>query len=256
VVDTPGVRDVRDALVVVRWRARGGVWRWARADAGLLAEQLWRAGPVRVGAQYRNRPDRHGLYFWPRTGGHVRFESARQVAALMRLDFEGREDCVGFRPVRLRFRRGAVTVGHDPDFLAVQVGGDQVLYDVAPDGPATEKVMARWAETTRVCGLVGWRHQVLCPPSGVWAANLEVLGPARLPRCHPPDRLAARLRDVFAAGRSIGQGAAAAGGRYPALVLPHVKHLIWHRRLAADLHVLLDFDTVATTVGEGGPCCG
>lgn len=109
---------------------------------------------------------------------------------------------------------------------------------------------------TRVCGLVGWRHQVLSPPSGVWAANLEVLRPARLPRCHPPDRLAARLRDVFAAGRSIGQGAAAAGGRYPALVLPHVKHLIWHRRLAADLHVLLDFDTVATTVGEEGPCCG
>ncbi len=122
-VDTPGVTDVRDGLVVVRWRARGGVWRWARADAGLLAEQLWRAGPVRVGARYRNRPNRHGLYFWPCTGGHVRYESARQVAALMRLDFEGRADCVGFRPVRLRFRQGAVTVGHDPDFLAVQVGG-------------------------------------------------------------------------------------------------------------------------------------
>ena len=45
--------------------------------------------------------------------------------------------------------------------------------------------------------------------------------------------------------------------RHPAIVMPFVKHLIWHRRLMVDFDVRLDFGAVAVTDrGEAVPCCG
>lgn len=35
--------------------------------------------------------------------------------------------------------------------------------------------------------------------------------------------------------------------RSPALALPHIKHLVWHRLLDVDLKYRLDFETVATS---------
>jgi len=219
-----------------------------------LAERLWRAEPVRLGAQYRNRPARHGLYFWPRTREHVRYESTRQLAGLVGLDYGGRAAQVGFRPVRLLFRRGSAAPFADPDFLAVHTGGDQVLYDIPPVDPG-DAARDRLAETARVCAQIGWRHEILSPPVGLRAANLEFLRAARLPRFHPAGEMFVDLRAVFAGGRPIGDGAAAVRRRHQAPVMPFVRHLLWHCRLATDLDRLLDVDTVVTTAGEG-PCCG
>lgn len=250
---SPGLPSASpDGLDAVAWRMVDGTFRTRRPDRGLLAERLWEAVPIRTGPQYKNRSSRHGLYFWPRSGGHVRYESARELSCLVALDRQGSVEQIAARPLRLLFRTGPAAAFHDPGFLAVHADGEQVVYDVPPAG----ETQHRLAETARVCGLAGWRHEILTAPGAVRARNLEFLRPARLPRCHPPGELLDQLLGIFATARPIGEGAAMANRRRSAVAMPHIKHLIWHRRLAADLDGRLDFDTIATISQEEGPCCG
>lgn len=246
-----------DGFDVVQWRRVNGSLQQAHPGPGLLSERLWEAPPVRKGSQYPNRRSQSGLYFWSATGEHVRYESGLELAGLVDLDQRGEVVLVGARPLRLLFCTGACTAFHDPDFLAVDGNGDQVLYDVCSEGRITDSSRRRFNETDRLCKQVGWQHRVLTDPSPTRVANLGFLRPSRLSRCHPKTELFEQLRRVFAGGRGIGQGAAMVNGRQPAIVMPYVKHLIWHRRLMVDLNVRLDFDAVAATGREeAGPCCG
>lgn len=245
-----------DGLDMVQWRGRDGSLHEARAGRGVLHERLWEGKPIRTGVQYPNRGNQHGLYFWPRTGEHVWYESALELACLVELDYAGQVLQVAAQPFRLLFRRAAAAGYHDPDFFALHAGGDQVVYDVKPAKRIDVKARRRFDETDRVCALAGWRHEVLSELSTTRAANLAFLRPARLPRCHPPDGVFGRLLQVFGGGRPIGEGAAAMGGRHPALVMPHIKHLIWHRQLVVDLDEQLDFHTMAAATGRTGSCCG
>lgn len=264
VVSSSGVATCTpDGLDAVAWRDRGGALRTARADRRLLGEDLWRAGRVRAGAQYPNRRNRHGWYLWSGTGEYVWHESALELAALVQLDFSGDVQRVAAQPFRLLFRTGSPVAFHDPDFFAVHAGGDQVVYDVKPAARIDQKARTQFEQTGRLCALVGWRHVVLTGPSREQAANLGFLRAARLPRCHPPVGMAARLLQVFAGGRPIGQGATAAGRGRPGLVMPYIRHLIWHRVLLVDLDRVLDVGSIATTAEppagnrEGGAwCCG
>lgn len=123
-------------------------------------------------------------------------------------------------------------------------------------GRINQRAVDQFAQTVRVCAAVGWRHEVLCGPNRVRAGNLAFVRPARLTRAHPDEASCARLLDIFKSGRPIGQGAQVAGGVHRALVMPAIKHLIWHRRLRVDLDQRLDFATVATSRPGSTPCCG
>ncbi|UUE28660.1 hypothetical protein LRQ08_29840 (plasmid) [Rhodococcus qingshengii] len=79
---------------------------------------------------------------------------------------------------------------------------------------------------------------------------------SELPRCHPSSEVCGRLLDIFEAGRFLGEGAAMLNRRHPALAMPYLEHLIWHRHLSGDLDRPLDLDTTVTTTSEGDPCCG
>jgi hypothetical protein len=74
----------------------------------------------------------------------------------------------------------------------------------------------------------------------------------------PSARMTREVRDQFDEAarvcRAIGEGRAMINRRSPALAMPHIKHLIWHRQLVADLTQRLDFDTVATTTTQDRPC--
>ncbi|MFD7010588.1 hypothetical protein [Rhodococcus jostii] len=65
-----------------------------------------------------------------------------------------------------------------------------------------------------------------------------------------------RLLDLFETGRFLGEGAAMLNRHHPAWAMPYVSHLIWHRHLIVELDRSLDFDTAATAISEGEPCCG
>jgi len=258
-VSSPPVRSLttraEDGLDAVQWRSPDRAVRTARVSPELLREQLWETEPIRRGAQYQNRLNQHGLYYWPRTGRHVWYESALELACMVELDHQGDAVQVAAQPFRLLFRRGAQAIYHDPDFFAVHGSGDQVVYDVKPARRVVD-AQAQFAETARVCEQVGWRHEVLSETGPTRTTNLAFLRASRLPRCHPPSEVFVRLLDLFEAGRCLGEGAAMLNRRHPALVMPYIKHLIWHRRLLVDLDWSLDFDTTATTISEGEPCCG
>ena len=241
-------------LDMVQWRL-GRSFVVHSADRRLLEAPLVDVGPVRVGGQWQNRPNQHGMYFWARTGQHVWYESALEASCLIALDFDGEVERIASQPFRLLFRLGARSVRHDPDFFAVYGNGDQVVYDVKPSARMTREVRDQFDETARVCWLVGWRHVVLHEPDPTSMTNLAFLRNARHARCHPHPALREQIANVFAAGRTIGEGREMVNRRSPALAMPLIKHLIWHRRLLADLTQRLDFDTVATTNTEDRPCC-
>lgn len=241
---------------LVQWRSPSGI---QTHDVGrhLLELPVVECDPIRVGSQWQNRPNQHGLYFWQRTGRHIWYESALEAACLVALDQNGEIDKIAAQPFRLLFRTGAKSVRHDPDFFAIHRNGDQVVYDVKPLARMSAEARAQFAETARVCEMVGWRHVVLNEPDPTTATNLAFLRSARHARCHPDPVILEQITNVFAVGRTLGEAREMVNRRSPALAMPAIKHLIWHRLLSVDLTTRLDFDTVATAVPnwDEKPCC-
>ncbi|QOT15321.1 hypothetical protein [Paenarthrobacter sp. YJN-5] len=133
-----------------------------------------------------------------------------------------------------------------------------MVYDVKPAKRMTMAVRDQFEETARVCEMTGWRHVVLHEPAPTVAANLAFLRNARHSRSHPGSELSEQIGNVFSGGRALGEGREMVNRRFPALVMPFIKHLIWHRRLSVDPTERLDFDTIATTVPQPreNQCCG
>lgn len=74
------------------------------------------------------------------------------------------------------------------------------------------------------------------------------------PGC-PASTRPGRCSRIFGRCLPVGGRSVTVRRRHQAPVMPFVRHLLWHCRLATDLDRLLDVDTVVTTAGEG-PCCG
>ena len=243
-------------LDLMQWRSPGGIETHA-IGRHLLDLLVIEGDPVRVGGQWQNRPNQHGLYFWQRTCHHIWYESALEATCSVALDQAGEVDRIVAQPFRLLFRIGAKSVRHDPDFFAIHRNGDQAVYDVKPLARMSGEVRAQFDETARVCEMVGWRHVVLHEPGPTTATNLAFLRNARHVRCHPDPVALEQISNVFAGGWPLGEGREMVNRRSPALAMPYIKHLIWHRLLSVDLTTRLDFDTVATRVATPAeePCC-
>lgn len=236
-----------NGLDAIQWRGPDKGIFTAPATRELLAQPIIEALPIRVGGQWQNRPNRHGLYFWVRTGRHLWYESALELACLLGLDFDGSVQAIASQPFRMLFRAGAKSVRHDPDFFAVHRNGDQVVYDVKPRARMTSRASDQFDESSRVCKLVGWRHAVLHELDPVVAGNLDFLRGVRHARNHPGEAVFGQILNVFEGGRAIGEGREMVNRRFPALAMPSIRHLIWHRFLKVDLTRRLDFDSIATT---------
>jgi hypothetical protein len=140
---------------MLQWRS-GKRLETVPAGRKLLETPLADGDPIRVGGQWQNRPNRHGLYFWAPTRTHVWHESALEATCLTVLEYGGRVDRIAAQPFRLLFRTGAPALRHDPDFFAVHRDGDQVVYDDKPRARMTTEAQAQFAETARVCAAVGF----------------------------------------------------------------------------------------------------
>jgi hypothetical protein len=244
----------RTAVDGLEWLLHDGTVRRANATPALLVESIIDAEPFRQGAQYQNRHNQHGLYYWPRTRQLIPYESALEMASLVELDFAGEAMRVLSQPFKITFRAGAPVAFHTPDFLAVHASGDQVVYDVKPSAFMNDRSLVQFAETERVCAQVGWRYVVVNESASARVANLQYLRAARHGRCHPSPILFERLVDVFRTGRPL-SAAAMLTDAVPALANEAVRHLIWHGYLAVDLLDLIDFRTVARATAKEGTCC-
>lgn len=239
----------------VEWIDSDGAHHASPVTAGLWTEPFELNLPTREGVQYQNRRNRHVSHFWSPTESFVWCESAFEHQCLNLLEFEGDIAAVSSQPFRILFAATTALRSHDPDFFGLRHDGSKVVIDVKPSNFHTEKVQLQFAETKRICDLVGWDYRVMDHIAPALLANLCNLRPNRLRRAHPSTEVWEQARSVFEDGLPLAQGRLLMNRRHPALAMAAIKHLIWHGHLAADLDQPLGMHSILTTTREEGACC-
>ncbi|CAO5184645.1 transposase [Frankia sp. AiPs1] len=192
-----------------------------------------RAGPVRSFGWPRGARSFPGWWWSATLGDHVGFESWLERDHLMLLDFD--PDVVGLaaQPFWLRWHDGVRQRRHAPDFFVRLADGMGVVIDVRADDRIEPSDAEAFAATASACAEVGWLFRRVGVPGAVLVANVRWLARYRHPRCAGRGAVAGRLVEVFAEPRPLFVGAVEVGDRIA--VLPVLYHLLWRRRLAADL---------------------
>ncbi|MGI8446165.1 MAG: TnsA-like heteromeric transposase endonuclease subunit [Streptosporangiaceae bacterium] len=188
-----------------------------------------------------------GWWYFATTAAHVGFESWLERDHLMLMDFDPDVVAVSSQPFWLRWKdRKGRPRRHAPDFFARRADGTAVVVDVRPEDRVPDRDAEVFAVTAQACEDAGWEYQRAVDLDPVLVANVRWLSRYRHRRCLVPD-VAAVLLEAFADGRGSFEGAEMAGDRLR--VLPVLFHLMWCRRLAADLTVPLGASSIARPGG-------
>jgi hypothetical protein len=244
-----GVASAADAAgerFALDFRLARGSWRREPLSScgGTRFEEALPARPFRFEKGLRSFA---GWWYFATTAAHVGFESWLERDHLMLMDFDPDVVAVSSQPFWLRWSDGTGrSRRHAPDFFARRADGTAVVVDVRPDGRVPAKDAAVFAVTAQACGAVGWDYRRAGDLDPVLVANVRWLSRYRHRRCLVPE-VATGLLEAFAGGRGLFEGAGKAGDRLR--VLPVLFHLMWCRRLAADLTAPLG---ALTVVRPGG----
>jgi hypothetical protein len=177
-------------------------------------------------------------YFWSATtGGHVIYESRLELARLLLADFDCDVTAIAAQPFLLQARVAGAARRHVPDFLLVHADKSVRVINVKPAGklaePRTAEALARPGQLIE---RHGWQYEIWSGADPVLLANLRFLAGYRRPGLLPGQL----LDDVLAAvgpGDTIGGVISRVSGtRRPGEVKAAVLSLLWHQRLATDLH--------------------
>jgi hypothetical protein len=245
-----GLPEAAEAFEAV-YVAEDGLER--RAPWELMPEAVAELSrPVRSFPSYRGQRSYPGWYWSATTGGLVGFESWVERDHLVALDFDPAVRRIVSQPFWLSWAApGGKRRRHAPDFLAVlddgSAEGAVLVVDSRPLELIAGEDRAAMEAADRACALVGWRYAVWGRMDRVVAANQRWLAAYRHPRC-AEERAAGLLLQAFAGPRALMDGAEAAGD--PLGTLPVLYHLLWARRLAADLSVALSDRTIVRAVAE------
>lgn len=189
------------------------------------------ADPIRVFSWRRAQRHRPGLQYLVSTGRHHGFESLEEARVLLALDFAGDLADVVSQPLRLRFEAGGKQRNHTPDFLAVTRSGTWLI-DVRPDGLVKDADLESFAAAAEVASACGWAYVLV----GRWRehalAALDVISSQRRP-LRDPLGLQPGLLAAAAGGLTFGE--LAAGSRCEPVARAQLLHLLWRRRLGADM---------------------
>jgi hypothetical protein len=235
-----------DRRFTVEFRAPDGAWQRGplMSCLGVRFEAALPARGFRFEKGLRNFA---GWWYFATTDSHVGFESWLERDHLMLMDFDPEVTAVASQPFWLHWRDGDDRGRrHVPDYFARRRDGGAVVVDVRPDGRIPPRDAETFAVTAAACESAGWGYRRSGDLDPVLAANVRWLSRYRHRRCLVPG-VAEVLLEAFAGGRSLFEGAEAAGDRLR--VLPVLYHLMWQRMLAADLSVPLG---TATAVWPGG----
>jgi len=235
-----------DARFTVEFRAADGTWQRGPLMSCLEArfEDALQAREFRFEKGLRNFA---GWWYFATTDSHVGFESWLERDHLMLMDFDPEVAAVASRPFWLHWHdEDDKARRHVPDYFARRRDGSAVVVDVRPDDRIPLRDAETFAVTAVACESAGWDYRRSGDLDPVLAANVRWLSRYRHPRCLIPG-VAAVLLEAFAGGRALFEGAELAGDRLR--VLPVLYHLMWQRRLAADLSAPLG---TATAVWPGG----
>lgn len=169
-----------------------------------------------------------------------------EARTLLALDFAGDLIDVVSQPLRLRFGAGGGSREHTPDFLAVTRSGVWLI-DVRPEPLVKDSDAESFAAAAEVALACGWRYAVV----GRWREHvlpaLDVMSSQRRPL---QDRLGLRPGLLAAAAGGLTFGELAGGSRCEPVARAQLLHLLWHRRLGADLSRPLGDGSAVRLAGE------
>jgi hypothetical protein len=159
----------------------------------------------------------------------------------MALDFDPAVRAVSSQPFTLTWLDQGRRVSHTPDYFARLADGTALVVDVRPAGRVKPKDAAKFEVTAVACAAAGgWSFRLVHELDPVLVSNLRWLSGYRHPRNDHP-ALGAALRQLFAGGRGLLAGAAAAGD--PIASLPVLFHLLWRGELVTDLSAPMHDET-------------
>ncbi len=214
---------------LVSWKA--GRRLESRTVREVAQAPLAGSDPIRVFSWRRAQRHRPGLQYLVSTGRHHGFESLEEARVLLALDFVGDLVDVVSQPLRLRFEAGGKSREHTPDFLAVMRSGTWLI-DVRPERLVKDADMESFAAAAETAAACGWAYVVV----GRWREHafpaLDVMSSQRRP-LRDPLGLQPGLLAAAAGGLTFGE--LAAGSRCEPVARAQLLHLLWCRRLGADM---------------------
>jgi hypothetical protein len=214
------------------WRTPGGELACAVRDLGSVP--VARCEPVRRFSWRQRQRHRPGLEFLVSTGRLHGFESLEERSLLLALDFAGTVAEILPQPLRLRFETVAEDLReHVPDFLAVFRDGSRWLFDVRPAELIKEQDETCFAAAGEAALAAGWRYSVVAGWRSHVLAGLDALSAQRR-ALEDQMGLQDRLLQVASEG-PVAFGELVAATSLPVVARAHALHLLWRRRLGADL---------------------
>lgn len=205
-------------------------------DAGSVAAE--RATPIREFFSWPGKRNYEGLYWSSTNRRHVDFESLLEREYLLVADSAPDIVAIAAQPLALLWPRAAKgNRDHVPDFFVRLANGDGRLIDVRTP-KAAEKHAEQSALTRKVCDEIGWEYEVFTGLPPELAQNLRWLAGYRHDRNAPSAGLAESIEHCFAAPVPLQVGldeASSRTGRSIEVTTANVLHLIWRRKLSADL---------------------
>ena len=214
------------------WKISGGEVACAVQDLGEVP--VAGCEPVRRFTWRQRQRHRPGLQFMVSTGRLHGFESLEERSLLLALDFTGTVEEVLSQPFRLKFETaGGETGEHIPDFLAVLRDGSRWLLDVRPAGLVKDEDAVRFAAAAEAALETGWRYSVVAGWRPHVLSVLDALSAQRRD-LEDPLGLEGELFQAVAEGPAT-FGSLVGATRLPAVARAHALHLLWRRRLGADL---------------------
>lgn len=205
-------------------------------DAGSVL--LERTTPIREFFSWPGKRNYEGMYWSSTNRAHVEFESLLEREYLLAADNASDIVAIAAQPLALLWPRA--TRGnrdHVPDFFVRLASGDGRLIDVRCP-KAAEKYAEQSKLTRKVCDEIGWEYEVFTGLQCELAHNLRWLAGYRQDRNAPPAVVQESIKHCFATPVPLGVGlglASARTGRSVELTTANVLHLIWRRKLSADL---------------------
>ena len=194
--------------------------------------------PIREFFSWPGKRNYEGLYWSSTNRRHVDFESLLEREYLLVADSTPDVVAIAAQPLALLWPCAAKgNRDHVPDFFVRLANGDGRLIDVRTP-KAAEKHAEQSALTRKVCDEIGWEYEVFTGSPPELAQNLRWLAGYRHDRNVPSEELAESIAHCFAAPVPLQVGldeASSRTGRSIEVTTANVLHLIWRRKLSADL---------------------
>lgn len=203
-----------------------------RADDPITAQSVAPGERTRKPGKWKGQKPYQGHYWCAGSRTSVFHESMAEYAGMMLIDHLYDVVKVDAQPMLLTFADGTY---HYPDYLAIEASGTRHLVDIHPKALMKPENEAAFANTARICEVLGWRYTLIDQLSDIVRMNLEMMGRYRHHRYTPSSDVAERILTAAKTNVSFGSLHRALRTDKPGELMPALFHLLWRRELTFDV---------------------